>query len=138
VIGATNRPQEIDEAARRRLLKRLYIPLPESGARSTIIKNLLSNQAHSLSDEDIDFICSKTEGYSGSDMDGLCREAAIGPIRSISDILNISTNDVRPISRLDFEEALNQVRASVSNQDLELYLDWNQKFGSLNVNKPPQ
>lgn len=138
MIGATNRPQEIDEAARRRLLKRLYIPLPESGARSTIIKNLLSNQAHSLSDEDIDFICSKTEGYSGSDMDGLCREAAIGPIRSISDILNISTNDVRPISRLDFEEALNQVRASVSNQDLELYLDWNQKFGSLNVNKPPQ
>ena len=30
VIGATNRPQEIDEAARRRLSKRLYIPLPNS------------------------------------------------------------------------------------------------------------
>lgn len=64
-------------------------------------------------------------------MDGLCREAAIGPIRSILDILNISSNDVRPISRQDFEEALTQVRASVSNQDLELYLDWNQKFGSV-------
>ena len=66
-------------------------------------------------------------------MDGLCREAAIGPIRSISDILNICTSDVRPISREDFEEALSQVRASVSDQDLDLYLDWNQKFGSLNV-----
>lgn len=29
VIGATNRPQELDEAARRRLVKRLYIPLPD-------------------------------------------------------------------------------------------------------------
>lgn len=133
MIGATNRPQEIDEAARRRLLKRLYIPLPETSARATIINNLLSNQSHDLTEEDIQWICSQTEGYSGSDMDGLCREAAIGPIRSIADILNISTSDVRPISRVDFEEALSQVRASVSNQDLDLYLDWNQKFGSLNV-----
>lgn len=111
----------------------MYIPLPESEARGTIIKNLLSNQSHCLTEEDIQWICSKTEGYSGSDMDGLCREAAIGPIRSISDILNISNSDVRPISRKDFEEALTQVRASVSNQDLDFYLDWNQKFGSLNV-----
>lgn len=109
--------------------------MPESEARATIIKNLLSNQSHSLTEEDINWICSCTDGYSGSDMDGLCREAAIGPIRSISDILNISTSDVRPISRQDFEEALSQVRASVSNQDLELYLDWNKKFGSLNVVK---
>ena len=133
MIGATNRPQEIDEAARRRLLKRLYIPLPESEARATIIKNLLANQLHCLTDEDINWVCSKTDGYSGSDMDGLCREAAIGPIRSITDILNISTSDVRAISRKDFEEALSQVRASVSDQDLILYLDWNKKFGSLNV-----
>lgn len=133
VIGATNRPQEIDEAARRRLLKRLYIPLPETDARATIIKNLLSNQSHNLTEEDIQWICSRTDGYSGSDMDGLCREAAIGPIRSIKDILNISSSDVRPISRTDFEEALSQVRASVSDQDLALYLDWNQKFGSLNI-----
>jgi fidgetin-like protein 1 len=105
--------------------------LPESEARAIIIRNLLSNQSHSLTEEDIQLVCQKTDGYSGSDMDGLCREAAIGPIRSISDILNISTSDVRPISRQDFEEALTQVRASVSNQDLELYLDWNQKFGSV-------
>ena len=107
--------------------------MPEFEARATIIRNLLSNQSHSLSDDDVNWICSNTEGYSGSDMDGLCREAAIGPIRSIADILNISTSDVRPISKDDFEEALMQVRASVSNNDLELYLDWNQKFGSLNV-----
>ena len=37
VVGATNRPQEIDEAARRRLVKRLYIPLPDGGAREQVI-----------------------------------------------------------------------------------------------------
>lgn len=133
VIGATNRPQEIDEAARRRLVKRLYIPLPDPAARATIIRTLMNTQSHSLDDTDIDWICARTDGYSGSDMDGLCREAAIGPIRSISDILNISTSDVRPIQRKDFEEALTQVRASVSNQDLDGYLEWNRQFGSLSV-----
>jgi len=43
VAGATNRPQELDEAARRRLTKRLYIPLPSSGKHyffSFIVKSL--------------------------------------------------------------------------------------------------
>lgn len=78
IIGATNRPQEIDEAARRRLVKRLYIPLPDQMARRWIFQNLLRNQRHSLTDEDIDVLCIKTEGYSGSDVDALCREAALG------------------------------------------------------------
>jgi SpoVK/Ycf46/Vps4 family AAA+-type ATPase len=135
VIGATNRPQEIDEAARRRLLKRLYIPLPDAAARATIIRCLLSSLSHELTDEDIVWICEKADGYSGSDMDGLCREAALGPIRSLTDILNISSSEVRPIVRKDFEDALMQVRASVSNQDLDGYLEWNKQFGSLNVTK---
>lgn len=131
VIGATNRPQEIDEAARRRLVKRLYIPLPDSPARARIVENLLKNQRHCLSAEDIKLICEKTDGYSGSDMDNLCREAALGPIRSITDILQVDQDAVRPICLDDFEKALTQVRASVSSSDLLAYLDWNAKFGSM-------
>lgn len=81
MIGATNRPQEIDEAARRRLMKRFYIPLPNVDARLCIIKSLLSTQKHCLDNGDMNEIASLTKGYSGSDMDGLCREAALGPIR---------------------------------------------------------
>ena len=44
VVGATNRPQDLDEAARRRLVKRLYVPLPEAPARAHIIKHLLSKE----------------------------------------------------------------------------------------------
>lgn len=38
MAGATNRPQELDEAARRRLTKRLYIPLPSSGSTLKYLK----------------------------------------------------------------------------------------------------
>ncbi len=46
VVGATNRPQDLDEAARRRLVKRLYVPLPEQHAREHIVRNLLSSQVN--------------------------------------------------------------------------------------------
>lgn len=56
------RPQEIDEAARRRLVKRLYIPLPEGPARRQIVSNLLKDQSYELTDEEMDAICQKTQG----------------------------------------------------------------------------
>lgn len=132
VIGATNRPQEIDEAARRRFVKRLYIPLPECNARAQIVKRLLHDQKYELNDENFNSIAENTGGYSGSDMANLCREAALGPIRSIpfGEIGNISADDVRPIQFCDFEDALDHVKASVSEKDLDVYLDWNSKFGS--------
>lgn len=51
VIGATNRPQELDEAARRRFVKRLYIPLPEFDVRIKIITQktyLLSHKKRAI------------------------------------------------------------------------------------------
>ncbi|KAK3760430.1 hypothetical protein RRG08_023725 [Elysia crispata] len=132
VIGATNRPQEIDEAARRRFVKRLLIPLPEAIARRQIVINLLAQQKSDLSEADIQRICDKTDGYSGADMTNLCREAALGPIRSIpfERMETITPDQVRPIQLPDFEQALLQVRASVSDKDLELYAQWNQTYGS--------
>jgi len=131
MIGATNRPQEIDEAARRRFRKKLYIPLPEDGARHSLVTRLIAKQDHALTESDVEAIVQKTAGYSGSDMDGLVREAALGPIRDIKDIMKIDSSEVRPISFQDFLEALTQVRASVSDKDLELYSKWDQEYGSM-------
>lgn len=47
VIGATNRPQELDDAARRRFVKRLYIPLPDFDVIQHYI-NIISRQLHAL------------------------------------------------------------------------------------------
>ncbi|XP_048413276.1 fidgetin-like protein 1 isoform X2 [Stegostoma tigrinum] len=131
VVGATNRPQEIDEAARRRLVKRLYIPLPEISARRQIVKKLMSHENCSLSPEELELIIEQSEGYSGADMTQLCREAALGPIRSIqiADISTITPDQVRPIAFIDFKNALVNVRPSVSLKDLELYEEWNKTFG---------
>ncbi|NXC28970.1 FIGL1 protein, partial [Campylorhamphus procurvoides] len=131
VVGATNRPQEIDEAARRRLVKRLYIPLPEASARKQIVTHLMSKEHCSLNDEEIELIVKKSDGFSGADMTQLCREASLGPIRSLQsmDIATIMPEQVRPISFVDFESAFRTVRPSVSSKDLELYETWNQTFG---------
>ncbi|XP_033098404.1 fidgetin-like protein 1 isoform X2 [Anneissia japonica] len=130
VVGATNRPHEIDEAARRRLVKRLYIPLPDAPARKQIVVNLLSKQAYVLNEEELNDIQRKTEGYSGADVANLCREAALGPVRCIKDIQQVSADQVRPILFEDFQAALKTVRPSVSQQDLKIYLEWNKQYGS--------
>ncbi|KAI7817574.1 P-loop containing nucleoside triphosphate hydrolase protein [Gamsiella multidivaricata] len=132
IVGATNRPQEIDEAARRRFQKRLYIPLPENQGRHSLMMRLLATQPHDLTPEQILDICERTAGYSGSDMTGLCREAALGPVRAIQgDILEIGLDALRPINHSDFLEALSQVRASVSDRDLNLYRNWDMEYGSM-------
>ncbi|KAL1467004.1 hypothetical protein MTO96_005871 [Rhipicephalus appendiculatus] len=132
IVGATNRPKELDEAARRRLAKRLYIPLPEKAARRQMVCRLLAQVKHCLSDEDIDTVASLTQGYSGADMAQLCKEAALGPIRSLSfeTLQHITAQQVRPVAFKDFEEALCQVRASVSQDDLHGYVEWNSMYGS--------
>ena len=79
LIGATNRPQELDEAARRRMVKRLYIPLPDDKGRRALIAHLLQQQQHSLSDADVDDIVAATKGYSGSDLTALCMESEHPP-----------------------------------------------------------
>ncbi|KAF9939631.1 hypothetical protein BGZ67_009106 [Mortierella alpina] len=132
IVGATNRPQEIDEAARRRFQKRLYIPLPENQGRHGLILKLLEKQPHNMTAEQILDICERTAGYSGSDMTGLCREAALGPVRAIQgDILDVDLDALRPINHGDFVEALSQVRASVSDRDLDLYKAWDTEYGSV-------
>ena len=130
LVGATNRPHEIDEAARRRFRKQLYIPLPEDCARRDLIKRLLSKQSNNVTEDDLNTLIELTKGYSGSDIDGLVREAALGPIRDIVDIANCKDEDLRPMSFADFELALTQVRASVGVNDLDLYIKWDRDYGS--------
>ncbi|ORX75039.1 AAA-domain-containing protein [Linderina pennispora] len=129
LLGATNRPHELDEAARRRFPKRLYVPLPDRDGRRTIVRNLMRKQTHDLTDQQLEQICDQTDGFSGADMDSLCREAAYGPIRSIADIATASVEDVRPISHADFAYALRQVRPSVSAKDLEIHIEFNRTYG---------
>lgn len=72
------------------------IPLPEFPARKQIIELLMASQRHALTEESVDDICHRTDGYSCADMTNLCKEAAYGPIRSIAleDIEHITPDQV--------------------------------------------
>ena len=141
VLGATNRPQELDEAARRRFMKRLYIPLPNKTARKALLSRLLTQNSNTLAEEDYDELVRLTKGYSGSDLDGLCREAAMAPLRDAmkgKDVLNgdqlyVKPSDLRDIAKQDLLDALRQVRASVGKNELTEYLKWNEEFGSFAI-----
>ena len=137
LVGATNRPQELDEAARRRLTKRLYIPLPEGNARRGLCKHLLRDQQFELSELDFDRIEKLSEGYSGADIKVMCAEASMGPIRDLHDIMSAQTAEVRPIVMKDFDQALRSVRASVAPTEICAYLAWNDTFGTVSGAPPP-
>lgn len=62
VLAATNLPWAIDEAARRRFVRRQYIPLPEPATRETQLRTLLGQQKHSLSSADIERLVELTDG----------------------------------------------------------------------------
>ena len=80
VLGATNLPWALDPAVRRRFERRILIPLPDMEARMYLIRNKLKGLDQNLTDKDIEHIAQKTEGFSGSDLEVLCRDAAFEPL----------------------------------------------------------
>lgn len=86
LISATNKANELDDAALRRFRKKLYIPLPTADARKSLIMGLLKKQGDEgfdLSASEISDVVKRTEGYSGSDLANLLGEASMGPLRDI-------------------------------------------------------
>lgn len=72
VLGATNHPWDLDDAMRRRLEKRIYIPLPDMETRQQLLGiNLKDVPLHD--DVNLESIAQKLDGYSGSDITSVCR-----------------------------------------------------------------
>eukprot|EP00894_Picocystis_sp_ML_P005021 jgi/Pico_ML_1/55538/g1210.t1 len=120
VLAATNRPWEVDEAILRRLPQTFEVPLPNAVQRESILRVILEDgHCHpSLSrkgpDSPIAIVAEKTEGYSGSDLQELCKKAAYRPIR---ELLEIERTDQRrgksgihtEPRALTFEDLLNTI-----------------------------
>lgn len=130
VLAATNLPWAIDEAARRRFVRRQYIPLPEDWVREKQLRTLLASQKHNLRDRDLKALVRFTDGYSGSDITALAKDAAMGPLRSLGErLLHMSPEDIRGIGMQDFEASLVNIRPSVSKTGLKEFEDWAKEFG---------
>lgn len=130
VLAATNLPWLIDEAARRRFVRRQYIPLPEPEVRRQQLEKLLERQKHALTMLDLDRLVILTDGFSGSDITSLAKDAAMGPLRSLGEkLLDMAPDDIRPIGFEDFEASLVNIRPSVSKAGLKEFEDWATEFG---------
>lgn len=137
LVGATNRPEELDEAARRRMPKQMYIPLPCEKAREEMIHRVLTQGsiASQLSAEDVAKVVAKTEGYSGSDMKNLIQEACQGPIREAvrragAAVATLKEQDLRPVVLKDFAVASKAQRASTEPCEIVRYEEYNDKHGA--------
>ncbi|NXN94390.1 SPAST protein, partial [Rhinopomastus cyanomelas] len=135
VMGATNRPQELDDAVLRRFTKRVYVSLPNEETRLILLKTLLSKQGSPLTQKELAQLARMTDGYSGSDLTALAKDAALGPIRELKpeQVKNMSASEMRNIRLSDFTESLKKIKRSLSPQTLEAYIRWNKDFGDTTV-----
>ena len=137
VIAATNYPWDIDEALRRRLEKRIYIPLPDHEARQALLAINL-REVKTADDVDLNHVATLTDGYSGADITSLCRDASMMGMRRLIDEKGLSHIQQLPKEQLelpmtmkDFEAALQRCSKSVSSDDLVKYEKWMAEFGSV-------
>ncbi|XP_065837784.1 katanin p60 ATPase-containing subunit A-like 1 [Oscarella lobularis] len=137
VLAATNFPWDIDDALRRRLEKRVYIPLPLAEGRKRLLEINLRGVRR---DDDVNMeeIAKHMDGYSGADITSVCRDASMMAMRRRID--GLSPEEIRqipkeelelPVSAKDFEVALKKVSKSVSADDIKKYKDWMAEYGSV-------
>lgn len=77
VLAATNHPWKLDEAIKRRLDKKIFVPLPDKPARQVMFQRKLNSMSHVLTPKDFNVLASKSEGYSGSDIRSVIRAAEV-------------------------------------------------------------
>lgn len=82
VLATTNRPWDLDEALRRRLEKRIFVPLPDEVARAQVLRLQLAG-VRLEADVAAEWIAQRTEGFSGADLKVLCRDASMMPMRRL-------------------------------------------------------
>jgi transitional endoplasmic reticulum ATPase len=142
IIGATNRPEILDEALLRpgRLDQLIYIPLPDKGSRIAILKSL-SRKSPVAKNVYLDFIAEMTDGFSGADLAELFQRAAKAAVREAIEADSqrkalaadnpdgMEVEDPVPeITRRHFDDALSNARKSVTNLDLNKYDQFRRKF----------
>lgn len=115
----------------RRFDVRSFVGSPSANDRKLLIKQYMENIDCDLSDDDVDQISLKTEGWSGSDIEILCREASMIPMRGVFHFMNTSKSDIQKlyefttikrVSKTEFDCAISELlrETEVTNHDTTL------------------
>ena len=111
VVAATNRPEMIDPALLRsgRFERVMHVPPPDPEALKSILEIHTENMP--LGKFSLDEIASKLENYTGADIEAVCREAGLIAMRA----------DKKTVTRKHFEEAVERVRPTVTDEMMLYY-----------------
>ncbi len=128
LLGATNRPWDVDGAAVRsgRFSEKIYVPLPDKAARKYLLKKQLSDIPIE-DDVDFDVIAKLTEGYSGADIDEICDRAKDVPLNSF-----IRTNVEMKVTQKHIVDAIKKVKPMVDKKEIARFEEYAGKDRSLN------
>jgi ATPase family AAA domain-containing protein 1 len=146
VVASTNRPYALDQAVLRRMPRRILVDLPDQETREQMLRVIMANNRVA---PDVNFttIAKRLDGYTGSDIREVCREAVVRIAHDESkkleeaqgveyDALNRS---LRPVTNEDFSMALEKLSASVAakGRELERVREWNNQFGEVRKKQRP-
>ncbi|CAL5052000.1 unnamed protein product [Urochloa decumbens] len=135
ILGATNRPFDLDDAVIRRLPRRILVDLPDAKNRMKILKILLAKE-NLEPDFGFDELANVTEGYSGSDLKNLCIAAAYRPVHELLEQENkgntgSTKTSLRALNLDDFVQAKAKVSPSVAFDATSMneLRKWNEQYG---------
>ncbi|KAF8139713.1 P-loop containing nucleoside triphosphate hydrolase protein [Boletus edulis] len=157
VLGATNIPWQLDPAIKRRFEKRVYIPLPGLEARKRMFEIHIGSTPCQLEARDYRTLAEGTEGYTGSDISIVVRDALMQPVRKVisathfkpSDKVkwtpcspgdpeavekswaNIESDELvePPLKIQDFLKSLGSTRPTVTEADIKRHEEWTKESG---------
>ncbi|XP_076856352.1 outer mitochondrial transmembrane helix translocase [Brachyhypopomus gauderio] len=111
IMGATNRPQDLDSAILRRMPTRFHINQPNIKQREEIMKLILENE--NVDAVNLCEIAKVTDGFSGSDLREMCRDAALICVRDfVHNTAGQHADNIRPIQQQDLQRAIEKMKRS--------------------------
>jgi SpoVK/Ycf46/Vps4 family AAA+-type ATPase len=132
VIGATNKPWDLDWAFIRRFQKRILVPLADHATRLSMLK-LYSSNLHLARDVDLHELARLAEGFSGSDIRDVCQSAQLKLIGEFFESGQAMDKEAKPraLTMADFRQILEERKPSVSLDMLSMYNRWFEAFKAL-------
>jgi SpoVK/Ycf46/Vps4 family AAA+-type ATPase len=132
VIGATNKPWDLDWAFIRRFQKRILVPLADHATRLNMLK-LYSSNLQIDRDVDLDELARLAEGFSGSDIRDVCQSAQLSLIGEFFESGKAMDKEAKPrsLTMADFRQILEERKPSVSLDMLSQYNRWFEAFKAL-------
>jgi vacuolar protein-sorting-associated protein 4 len=139
-VAATNIPWELDQAILSRFEKKIYIGLPDPGTRKRILEINTKDKGYTVN-ANLSGIASRTENFSGRDLNFLCSDAIRTMLRRAnSDLIGkldsgVSNGSkmnyrVKPLEESDFMQAMERTKPASDRETLNQYMKWKSRFAS--------